>query len=262
MHLDESALIEFQRVTVMRGETKALDDISLKIGAGEHVAIIGPNGCGKSTFIKAITRECYPLAREESSVTILGREDWNIFELRPLLGIVSSDLMTFCIRDISGLDMVLSGFFSSIGIWPNHAVTAEMRERAWAAMEQLEVTHLAGRFTDQMSSGEGRRLLLARALVHEPRALILDEPSTALDLFAQHELRVTLRKLAESGIGIVMVTHHLSDLIPEIERVILMQRGRIVADGAKGDVFTERRLSDLFGLNLDLAERDGYYNLW
>ena len=221
---DETALIEFERVTVMRGETMALDNVSLKIGAGEHVAIIGPNGCGKSTFIKAITRECYPLAREETSLKILGGEDWNIFELRSLLGIVSSDLMTFCIRDMTGLEMVLSGFFSSIGIWPNHEVTEEMRSRAWKALEHLEVTHLAERFTDQMSSGEGRRLLLARALVHAPRALILDEPSTALDLFAQHELRATLRKLARSGIGIVMVTHHLSDLIPEIERVILMQQ--------------------------------------
>ena len=143
-----------------------------------------------------------------------------------MLGIVSSDLMTFCIRDMTGLEMVLSGFFSSIGIWPNHEVTEEMRSRAWKAMEHLEVTYLAERFTDQMSSGEGRRLLLARALVHTPRALILDEPSTALDLFAQHELRTTLRKLARSGIGIVMVTHHLSDLIPEIQRVILMQNGR------------------------------------
>ncbi len=246
----------------MRGETTALDDISLKIGAGEHVAIIGPNGCGKSTFIKAITRECYPLAREESSVKILGGADWNIFELRSLLGIVSSDLMTFCIRDMTGLEMVLSGFFSSIGIWPNHEVTPGMRARAWKAMEQLEVTYLAGRFTDQMSSGEGRRLLLARALVHEPRALILDEPSTALDLFAQHELRTTLRKLAQSGIGIVMVTHHLSDLIPEIERVILMQSGRIVADGPKGEILTAQQLSALFGLEVELAERNGYYNLW
>lgn len=262
MHTNEHPLIEFERVTVMRGETTALNDISLRIGAGEHVAIIGPNGCGKSTFIKAITRECYPLAREESSVKILGASDWNIFELRPLLGIVSSDLMTFCIRDMTGLEMVLSGFFSSIGIWPNHAVTAEMRARAWKAMEQLEVTYLAERFTDQMSSGEGRRLLLARALVHEPRALILDEPSTALDLFAQHELRVTLRKLAQSGIGIVMVTHHLSDLIPEIERVILMRRGSIVADGPKREILTAPGLSGLFGLEVELAERNGFYNLW
>ena len=256
------ALIEFQRVTVRRGETVALDDISLQIGAGEHVAIIGPNGCGKSTFIKAITRECYPLARPETSLKILGSDEWNVFELRPLLGIVSSDLMTYCIRDMTGLDMVLSGFFSSIGIWPNHQVTSEMRERAWKAMEHLEVTYLAERLTDQMSSGEGRRLLLARALVHEPRALILDEPSTALDLSAQQELRATLRKLARRGIGIVMVTHHLSDLIPEIERVILMQRGRIVADGRKREILTAARLSALFGLKLDLAERDGYYNLW
>ncbi len=255
-------LIEFERVTVMRGDTLALDDVSLKIGAGEHVAIIGPNGCGKSTFIKAITRECYPLAREETSLTILGGDRWNIFELRSMLGIVSGDLMTVCIRDMSGMDMVLSGFFSSIGIWPNHEVTEEMRVRARRALEQLEVPHLAERFTDRVSSGEGRRLLLARALVHEPRALILDEPSTALDLFAQHELRATLRKLAQSGIGIVMVTHHLSDLIPEIERVILMSRGRIVADGPKRQVLTAPRLSKLFGLPVDLAERDGYYNLW
>lgn len=262
MHKHEEALIEFERVTVMRGETKALDDISLRIGGGEHVAIIGPNGCGKSTFIKAITRECYPLALEETSLRILGGDRWNVFELRSLLGIVSSDLMTFCVRDMTGMEMVLSGFFSSIGIWPNHEVTEQMLERAWQAMEHLEVTYLAERHTDQMSSGEGRRLLLARALVHEPGALILDEPSTALDLFAQHELRATLRKLAQSGIGIVMVTHHLSDLIPEIERVILMQRGKIVADGPKREILTAQRLSDLFGLKVDLAERDGYYNLW
>jgi iron complex transport system ATP-binding protein len=259
---DQPALIDFQRVTVMRGDTLALDNVSLRIGAGEHVAIIGPNGCGKSTFIKAITRECYPLAREGSSVSIMGGDHWNIFELRKLLGIVSADLMTMCIRDLTGLDMVLSGFFSSIGIWPNHEVTREMRARARRALEQLEVSYLADRFTDQMSSGEGRRLLLARALVHEPRALILDEPSTALDLFAQHELRATLRKLAQSGTGLVMVTHHLSDLIPEIERVILMQRGRVVADGPKREILTPERLSALFGLTVDLAERDGYYNLW
>jgi iron complex transport system ATP-binding protein len=260
--LISAPLIEFESVSVLRGATLALDDISLKIGAGEHVAIIGPNGCGKSSFIKVITRECYPLAREGSWLKILGEDHWNVFELRTLLGIVSSDLMAFCTRDVTGLDLVLSGFFSSIGIWPHHEVTSEMRERAGRALDQLEVPHLAGRCTDEMSSGEARRVLLARALVHDPRALILDEPSTALDLFAQHELRQILRKLAQSGIAIVMVTHHLSDLIPEIERVILMQRGRVVADGPKQEILTAHRLSALFGLPVDLAERSGYYNLW
>ena len=163
---------------------------------------------------------------------------------------------------VSGRDIVLSGFFSTIGIWGYQSVTADMIQRAERALEMMESSHLADRFTDEMSSGEARRVLLARALVHDPRALILDEPSTALDLSAQYELRAILRKLAQSGIGIVMVTHHLSDLIPEIERVILMSQGAVVADGPSREVLTAPRLSDLFGRPLELLERDGYYNLW
>jgi len=259
--MNHNSLIEFERISVMRGPTLALDNVSLKIGIGEHVAILGPNGCGKSTLIKTITRECYPLL-EGSWARIMGRETWNIFDLRALLGIVSTDLMMTCTRDISGRDIVLSGFFSSIGVWPHQDITSEMVDRAERAMATLEVSHLAGRFTNEMSTGEARRMLIARALVHNPLTLILDEPSVALDLAAQHELRLILRKLAQSGIGIVMVTHHVSDLIPEIDRILLMNRGRIIADGPKDEVLVESKLSELFGRPLQLSERDGYYNLW
>lgn len=259
-------LIELEHVSVMRGESIALHQVNLRIDAGEHVAILGPNGCGKSTLIKVITRECYPLSRagldDRTRVRILGQERWDVFTLRSLLGIVSSDLMTQCTRAVTGHEIAVSGFFSSIGIWPHQEVTPLMHQRADEALEQLEVSHLTERTTEEMSSGEARRVLLARALVHRPQALILDEPSTALDLFAQHELREILRKLAQSGIGIVMVTHHLSDLIPEIDRVILMRDGRIEADGPTGTVLTAPRLSKLFGLPLELSERDGYFNLW
>jgi iron complex transport system ATP-binding protein len=265
--LMEPALIEFEHVSVMRGETLALDDVTLRIGAGEHVAILGPNGCGKSTLIKVITRECYPLVQRGGvpvpfQLKILGRDRWNVSELRQMLGIVTNDLGAACARDATGLDIALSGFFSSIGIWPHHEVTPDMRRRAEEALALMEVSHLANRWMDEMSSGEARRVLIARALVHQPKALILDEHSTALDLFAQHELREILRKLARSGMAIVMVTHHLSDLIPEMERAILMQRGRIVADGPTRSTLTAERLSALFGLRLELSERDGYYNLW
>ena len=246
----------------MRGHTVALNDVSLKIGLGEHVAILGPNGCGKSKLIKAITRECYPVSQEGSSVRIMGEERWEVSELRKLLGIVSSDLMATCIRAATGREIVLSGFFSSIGIWPHQEITSEMLKSADRAMEMLEVSHLAERFTEEMSSGEARRVLLARALVHDPRALLLDEPSIALDLSAQHELRLMLRKLAQSWIGIVMVTHHLSDLIPEMDRAVLMNRGTIIADGPTRDVLVEGKLSTLFGRPVELSERDGYYNLW
>ena len=255
-------LIELRRVTVMRGENTALRDLSLSIGAGEHAAILGPNGCGKSTLIKTITRECYPLASPESSISILGQSTWNIFDLRALLGIVSNDLMTQCTREITGFDIVLSGFFSSIGIWPNHHVTENMRAKAWQILHLLEAPHLAEKPVDEMSSGEARRMLIGRALVHDPKALLLDEPSTSLDLFAQHELRETVARLARAGIGILLVTHHLSDIIPEIDRVIFMRDGRIVADGPKRDTLTAPALRQLFGVEVELAERAGYYHLW
>lgn len=260
--MQSEPLIELCNVTVMRGANVALCKLSLTIGQGEHVAILGPNGCGKSTLIKTITRDCYPLASEGSSVRILGRSLWNVFDLRSMLGIVSNDLMTQCTREITGFDVVLSGFFSSIGIWPNHHVTDEMRTRAADVLTLLEAPHLSEKPVDEMSSGEARRVLIGRALVHDPKALLLDEPSTSLDLFAQHELRETVRKLAQSGIGIVLVTHHLSDIIPEIDRVILMRGGRIVGDGAKADLLTGRSLKDLFGVDVELAQRDGYYHLW
>src|SRR5271154_635467 len=133
----------------MRGENIALRNLSLTIGAGEHVAILGPNGCGKSTLIKTITRECYPLARPESSLSILGRTVWNVFDLRNLLGIVSNDLMTQCTREITGFDIVLSGFFSSIGIWPNHHVSDQMRMKASEVLAFLDARNLARKPVDE-----------------------------------------------------------------------------------------------------------------
>ena len=256
-------LIEFQDVTVYRGDKIALDGITLSIQAGEHVAILGPNGCGKSTLIKTITRECYPrYSGNGAGLRIFGQECWNIFDLRSHLGIVSNDLMQSCSRDISGREAVLSGFFSSIGIWPNHHVTAAMEAKTDEILALLEISHLAGRDVNEMSSGEARRILIGRALAHDPKALVLDEPTASLDLHAMHELRAILRKLAQAGTSIIVVTHHLPDIIPEIGRVILIKKGRVLRDGAKRDVLTSALLSDLFETPVELVERDGLYQIW
>src|SRR6266567_9062522 len=179
------ALVDLKNVRVIRGDNVALDDFSLRVEADEHVAILGPNGCGKSTLIKTITRECYPVVREESSMAILGEETWDVFALRARLGIVSNDLMLSCTGDASGRDVVLSGFFSSISIFSNHIVDARQRELADAALDGLKISHLADRPVCEMSSGEARRVLIARALVHKPGALLFDEPCNSLDLSAQ-----------------------------------------------------------------------------
>jgi iron complex transport system ATP-binding protein len=255
-------LLDLHNIRVMRGQKVALDDLNLRIGADEQVAILGPNGCGKSTLIKTIARECYPVAREDSSMSILGQESWNVFELRAMLGIVSNDLMLLCTGDASGRDVVLSGFFSSTNIFPNHIVDPAQRKLADAALAQLKLSHLAQRPVSEMSSGEARRVLIARALVHKPRALLFDEPCNSLDLSAQQSLRQTMRDLANSGIGIILVTHELADIVPEIQRVLLMSHGRIVADGPKEEILQAKRLSALFEVQVDIARRDGYYHMW
>jgi len=256
------ALLDLQNVRVMRGAKIVLDDLTLRVNSGEHVAVLGPNGCGKSTLVKTIARECYPVVRDSSSMSILGRDRWNVFELRPLLGIVSNDLMAACTGKVSGRDVVLSGFFSSVRVFPHHEIEPVQRERADAALSQLQITHLAERPVAEMSSGEARRVLIARALVNKPSALLFDEPSNSLDFFARHELRQTMSVLAGAGITIVLVTHDLADIVPEIERVVLMSAGRVVADGSKQEILQSERLSALFGMNVEIACRDGYYHLW
>ena len=255
-------LIEFQNVSVQRDAQLVLNSVSLTIPQGQHLAILGPNGSGKSTLIKLISREIYPRLKEEPwSLRIMGRDSWNLFDLRNHLGIVSNDWAAMCTRAYSGFEIVLSGFFGSVGIWPNHHVTSEMERQSREVMELLEIGHLAQRNTDAMSSGEARRILIARALVHRPQALILDEPTTSLDLRATRELREILRKLAGAGISLIMVTHHLPDIIPEIDRVALIRGGRIYREGAKSGVLDAEVLSGLFDLPVELLQRDGYYHV-
>jgi iron complex transport system ATP-binding protein len=239
----------------------ALDDVTLKIEQGEHVCILGPNGCGKSTLIKTITRELYPLQREGSYVSILGRECWDIFELRNFLGVVSPDALGRDAGDVTGRDIVISGFFSSTRVFPHHCPLAEHIRLAEEALTRMGIAHLADRPLAEMSSGEAKRTLIARALAHAPETLLLDEPSNALDIAAQLQLGETLRELAKSGLAIVLVTHHVSEIIPEIERVILLKNGRIVADGEKSATLTTRNLTELFGVSVEVTSRGGYFHI-
>src|SRR5580692_1661875 len=226
-------LIEFENVHVQRENTIALRGISFSVEAGEHAAILGPNGSGKSTLIKVITRGCY--SRQPGRVRIWGEERWGLFDLRALLGIVTNDLVETCTKPYSALETALSGFFGSIGIWPNHHVTKEMERKALESLRFFDVEHLADHPLTELSSGEVRRAVFARALVHDPKALLLDEPTNSLDIRAQHEVREAMRKLAQSGVSILLVTHHLPDIIPEIDRIIALKNGQIFCDGSTNE---------------------------
>ncbi len=259
--------LELRQVNVARGERVVLHDVNLTIRTGEHVAILGPNGCGKSTLILTMTCQIYPMVQPEMRVRIFGRERWDLTELRKHFGVVGAGLMGAELPGertavTTGLDAVTAGFFSASTLWPNLVVTAEMRAQAAEALERMEATHLGEQLVGTMSAGEKRRILIARALVHRPRQLLLDEPSNALDLAAQRELRETMRRLAREGTGLVLVTHHLGDILPEIERIILMRDGRIVADGPRAELLTEERLSELFKAPVRIGRDEEWLHSW
>ena len=250
-----------RNVDIARGEKVVLQDVNLKIASGEHIAIVGPNGCGKSTLIKAMTCECYPMVRPGMELRVYGRDRWDVQELRKHLGVVATELPGERTSVTRGLDAVVSGFFSSSTLWPNLHVTESMRARALDTLTLIGAAYLRDRWVGEMSAGEKRRVMIARALVHQPEMLLLDEPSNALDLAAQRELREILRGVA-AGTGLVMVTHHLADILPEIDRVVMMRAGRIFADGSKKELLQAARLEELFGVELVLTERNGYWHSW
>jgi iron complex transport system ATP-binding protein len=262
----ESEFLELRQVNVARGDRVVLHEINLSIRAGEHVAILGPNGCGKSTLILTMTCQIYPIVQPGMTVRIFGRERWDLTQLRRRFGVVAagvaSELPGERTAVTTGLDAVIAGFFSASTLWPNLQVTGEMRERAMESLVRMEALDLAERRVGEMSAGEKRRILIARALVHRPRQLLLDEPSNALDLAAQRELRETLRRLAGEGTGLVLVTHHLGDILPEIERVILMRAGRIVGDGPRQELLTEARLSELFHAPVRIGRDEQWLHSW
>ena len=258
--------LSMQHVSVARGEQRVLHDLSLEIAQGEHLAILGPNGCGKSTLIRTLTREIYPLVPRDGEPAmrfrLLGRERWDLSQLRSSFGVVGAELPGERTPAASGLNAVLAGFFGASALWPQHTITPTMTERAREALGIMGSLHLEAKPVGAMSAGEQRRVMIARALVHRPGMLLLDEPSNALDLRAQHELRTALRRVAREGTGLILVTHQLADILPEIRRVVLMRDGRITADGNRESLLTEPVMRKLFGVPVTLTERDGFVHAW
>jgi iron complex transport system ATP-binding protein len=257
--LPSPPLLEFSNVTVFHGEKKVLDSLSITIHEGENIAILGPNGAGKSSFIKTMLREFYPITGDEKIIFRMhGKDVWDVFELRSAIGIVSNDLQYTFNRSITGKEVVLSGFFSSVGLF-NRIITPAMEQKADEILAFLEIEHLKDRAMTAMSSGESRRLLIGRALIHNPKTIILDEPTNSLDLHALHSFRKTLRKIAGSGTGIILVTHNLHDIIPEISRVVLMKDGRFCGDGPKAEMLTDEKIGELFSVPVHIEKNDGNY---
>ncbi len=256
---DTTPLIEITDATVFRGDTRVFNGLSLTLHQHESAVILGPNGAGKTTLLKLLTRELYPLWRDHPVVRILGQARGGIWALRRQLGVVSSDLQEQYSPGALAEEVVLSGFFGSVGVWDHQQIEPAQRIRSREILEQLGVAHLAPREFGTLSTGQQRRLLLGRALVNNPPNLVLDEPTGGLDLSATFQCLKTMRELMSSGHTLVLVTHHIHEIPPEISRVVLLHEGRVWADGPKGEVLTEENLSELYGVDIALIESAGWY---
>lgn len=254
-------ILEMRRVSVLRGEQRVLRDVTMTLPAGQHTAILGPNGAGKTTLLKLLTREVYPLQRTDSYLRLFGQDRWNVWDLRARIGVVSHELQRAYSDHVRGIDVVLSGFYWSIGTWPHQHFGEAQRARALEVMRMFAIEHLANQRFGDMSTGEQRRCLLARALVHDPEVLILDEPTNGLDLAARFRFLALIRELIRRGKTVILVTHRVDEIVPEISYVVLLKDGTVLASGPKHQMLTSDRVSRLFGVPLTVVHANGYYQV-
>ncbi len=255
---DGTPYLELQAVEAWLGPRRVFDALSLRLHLGEHTVLLGPNGSGKSALVKLISRELYPVVKPGSRLRIFGSETVNLWELRGRIGLVSQDLQASYVGGVRAADVVLSGFFGSVGIGRSQVANEAQHRRVAELMEQLGLAELTERPFAQLSDGQRRRLLLARALVHGPQVLVLDEPTNGLDLRAKHQLLAILRELARRGTTLLLVTHQIEAILPEISRCVLLREGRVVGDGPAHALLQDAPLSALFATPLQICEANGY----
>ena len=263
----DATLIEMTDVSIERGITRILDRVSLRIPQGQHVAIVGPNGSGKSTLLKLLMKFFYPsvVDGQSGTIRILGQEEWNVWELRSQLGFVSSEIdQHFTLgrsARLNALQTVIAGFFSGELEPDPSLVNDAMRCEAIRQLNRFQVDHNSTKYIGHMSTGERRRVLLARSLVMRPQAVILDEPTAGLDILARASFLCELNNLANTGVQIILVTHHLEEILPCIDRTILLKAGKVFSDRPTSIAINEESISSLFGTRI-LVDRDaaGFYH--
>ena len=247
-------IIKINNLTIQRDLKNILEINNLSISS--NTVILGPNGAGKTTFLRLLLRDIYPLPREDTRVEILGKNRWNIWELRKYLGIVSHQLQGNIDPFATGFNVVLSGYFSSNGFYGIEKASEEQANHSKEILKSLELDYISNRAFHTLSTGEQRRTLLGRALVHEPDVLILDEPSSGMDLKAFVKYSNIIRNLMSVGKIIILVTHNINEIPPEIDNIILLNNGRITDTGVKVEMLTSEKMSGRYGIDVNVVEQN------
>lgn len=256
-----SEIVRIEHANVKRDGRLILKDATLALNEGEHIAVVGPNGAGKSTLLDVIARNIYPLALDEYKSVLFGEEKWIKSELEKLIGVVSERNAAFLNTSYKVREIVCSGLYSSLGFDFHHRINDDDWIRADEELRKVGLYDKRERVMNTLSSGEKRRIMLARVNITKPRLLLLDEASSALDFPSRASLRRLISTYTEKS-TIIMVTHELNEILPEIKRVLLMKDGMVIMDGRKEDVLTEENLSLLFGERVHLSRSGEIYSAY
>lgn len=261
MQAKASPLIELHDSVVRRKGKEILHIDDFTLNQGENIALIGPNGAGKSTFIHLVTREVFPLHRDVPPVLFKGKALVTLEEVKKCLGIVSSTMQDQITVHLPVIEVVYGGLYGSLGVPQRHKMSEKGTLKAQQALNFIGIGDLANRDVMTLSSGQARRVLIARAIIHDPEVLVFDEPTTALDPEGMYFVRKAMRDLVAAGKSIILVTHYPEDIIPEIHRVVMIKEGRIYQDLPKEKALTTDCVSNLFEVPLKILSEDGYYSL-
>jgi iron complex transport system ATP-binding protein len=253
-------ILAVDNLRIERGGTTILDGVSWRVERGEHWVILGANGSGKTSLLSALTGYLMPTAGEISLLgETYGQSDWR--KLRKKIGLVSSSVRQLMADDEPALETVASGKYAMIDFWGR--LTRAENIQALKLLRQIACAYLAERPWRVLSQGERQRVLVARALMARPRVLILDEPCAGLDPAAREHFLQFLQRLGaqKNSPTLVLVTHHVEEIMPVFSRVLVLKNGRVLAAGEKPDVLNSKNLSTAFGARMRLRQTGNRYAL-
>jgi iron complex transport system ATP-binding protein len=252
-----SDVLELASVSVVRGTTTLLDDVTWDVAEGERWVVLGPNGAGKTTLLQLASGRMHPSTGVVGILgEILGAVD--VFELRPRIGLASAALAERLPAGETVHDIVVTASYGVVGRWRERYDDLD-HHRAERLLEALGMSGFSDRTYGTLSEGERKRVQIARALMTDPELMLLDEPAAGLDLGGREDL---VRRLAELAAdpqapSMIVVTHHVEEIPPGFTHVLLLRRGRVVAQGPLGTTLSAEALSETFGLPLTLEHSDG-----
>ena len=248
-----------KNIYVYMDRKEILSNINIDLNYGENTLILGPNGSGKSTLLKLLNRSIYPINSKNSTFKLFNKETVNIWDLRKKIGFLFKEMEERVNNGVNLYDVIISGFSGTFNSRYSNLITEFDKRKINKLISEWDLKNIVYDQFNSLSDGQKRRGLIARALVYEPKILVLDEPFCNLDIKSNFILNQNLTRLMKRSVNIVYVTHNLESILPETNKIILMKEGKIFKIGKTNEVLNSKNISDLFNISINVVEEKGYW---